>query len=65
VFQLHPNQVKFKNKLDGNKKYAIRCFSGYLSVFGLASDFCIFDKSIREKSYSHLGSTYELPQGFS
>ena len=37
MFQLHPNQVKLKNK---NEKYnpyrkcAIRCIDGYLSYFG-------------------------------
>ena len=35
MFQLHPNQVKLKNKQEeGTKKYAIWCHIGYLSMFG-------------------------------
>jgi hypothetical protein len=65
LFQLHPNQVKLKNKQEENsKKYAIRCYSGYLSLFGGNScDFQIGD-SIKDDSKSYLGNTYELPQGY-
>ena len=42
VFQLHPNQVKLKNKQEeSTKKYAIKCCSGCLSMFGYGSDFYI------------------------
>ena len=35
LFQLHPNQVMLKNRLDDNyKNYAIRYFNDSLSQFG-------------------------------
>jgi hypothetical protein len=48
VFQLHPNQVKLKNKQEeGTKKYAIWCFNTYLSMFGgNSSDIEIKENSI-------------------
>ncbi len=42
LFQLHPNQIKLKNRLDGNRKqYAIRCVNDSLSMFGSGYDICI------------------------
>ena len=67
VFQLHPNQVKLKNRQEeSSKKYAIRCHSNYLSIFGgnNGTDFYIRENSIKDNSYSSLGYTYELPQGY-
>jgi hypothetical protein len=53
VFQLHPNQVKLKNKQEeGTKKgAAIRCYNNYLSVFGYSNaDFAIKVNSIKDNS---------------
>ena len=65
LFQLHPNQVMLKNKLDAsNKSYAIRCFSNSLSMFGASTDLRIIETKNERKSYTNLGDTYELPQGY-
>jgi hypothetical protein len=45
--------------------YAIWCSSGYLTIFGGGStDIGIKENSIKDNSGSHLGCTYELPQGY-
>ncbi len=64
LFQLHPNQIKLKNKLDGSKHRAIRCFSDSLSMFGGGVDMRIRPSDSDNKSYANLGCTYELPQGY-
>jgi hypothetical protein len=64
LFQLHPNQVMLKNTLHASKKsYAIRFHSSCLSVFGI-SDLVITETSNPTKSYTTLGDTFELPQGY-
>ena len=64
LFQLHPNQIKLKNKLDGNKQYAISCYNDSLSMFGASCDMRIYASNSGNKSYTNLGYTYELPQGY-
>ena len=65
LFQLHPNQVMLKNKLDASyKPYAIRCYSESLSMFGYGVDLRIYETKNGSKSYTNLGHTYELPQGY-
>ena len=63
LFQLHPNQIKLKNKLDASyKDRAIRCHNDFLSLFGY-NDMWIRASGSSSKSGSNLGRTYELPQG--
>ncbi len=63
LFQLYPNQIKLKNKIDATyKQYAIRCYSDYLSLFG-GNDMHIRASSSSSKCSSNLGWTYKLPQG--
>ena len=65
LFQLHPNQVMLKNTLDASyKPYAIRCYNDSLSMFGYGTDLRIYGTKNGSKSYTNLGSTYELPQGY-
>jgi hypothetical protein len=67
LFQLHPNQVMLKNTLNASyKPYAIRCWSDSLSLFGGGAgvDLRIYETKNGNKSYTNLGSTYELPQGY-
>jgi hypothetical protein len=65
LFQLHPNQVMLKNKLDASyKPYAIQCYSDNLSMFGYGVDLRIYETKNGNKSYTALGVTYELPQGY-
>ncbi len=65
LFQLHPNQIKLKNKLDGNYKHqAIRCYNDCLSMFGYGADMRILASNSGNNSYANLGYTYELPQGY-
>jgi hypothetical protein len=65
LFQLHPNQVMLKNKLDASyKRYAIRCWNDSLSVFGNGVDLRIYEAKNGSKSYTNYkGNTYELPPG--
>jgi hypothetical protein len=65
LFQLHPNQVMLKNTLHARHKgCAIRFWNGSLSMFGNGVDLDIYETKSGNKSYSTLGSTYELPQGY-
>jgi hypothetical protein len=65
LFQLHPNQVMLKNKLDASNTFcAIRCHYSSLSLFGIGADLGISETSHQRKSYTNLGTTYELPQGY-
>ena len=65
LFQLHPNQVMLKNTLHASyKKHAIRCYSDSLSMFGAGVDLRIYETKNGSKSYTTLGNTYELPQGY-
>ena len=65
LFQLHPNQVMLKNKLDANDKdRAIRCFRDCLSMFGGGVDLKIIETKNGSKSTTALGHSYELPQGY-
>ncbi len=64
LFQLYPNQIKFKNRLDGYKDRAIRCDNDCLSVFGAGADMRIYASNTSNKSFAGLGHTYELPQGY-
>jgi hypothetical protein len=65
LFQLHPNQVMLKNTLHASyKPYAIQCYSESLSMFGGGADLRIRETKNGSKSFTALGSTYELPQGY-
>jgi hypothetical protein len=65
LFQLHPNQVMLKNTLHASyKPYAIQCYSESLSMFGGGVDLRIYETKNGNKSYTALGNTYELPQGY-
>jgi hypothetical protein len=65
LFQLHPNQVMLKNILDASwKGYAIRCYNDSLSAFGCGTDLSIYETKNGSKSFTNLGYTYELPQGY-
>ena len=66
LFQLHPNQVVLKNRLDSDhKKYAIRSESDSLSVFGYGpGTLYIKEPKNGKKSESNSpGHTYEMPPG--
>ena len=54
-----------KNTLDASYKgSAIRCWSDSLSMFGAGTDLYIRETKNGSKSYTALGDTYELPQGY-
>jgi hypothetical protein len=54
-----------KNTLNATyKPYAIKCWSDSLSMFGGGTDLRIIETKNGSKSYSYLGATYELPQGY-
>jgi hypothetical protein len=63
MFQLHPHQVKIRNKQEGyHKNFAIRCHKNGLSSFG-GIDMWIYEKN-RFLSHCNLGGTFEQPQGY-
>ena len=66
LFQLHPNQVMLKNRLDNEYKlYAIRCRSDSLSVFGYGPGTLYIQepKNGKKSKSNHPGHTYEMPPG--
>ncbi len=53
LFQLHPNQVMLKNRLnDSHKMKAIRYYNDTLSCFGYGPDIDIFEPINGKKSRS-------------
>ena len=66
LFQLHPNQVMLKNRLDATyKQYAIWHYSNSLSMFGSGPALRIYEAKNGNKSYTnYTGDTYELPPGY-
>jgi hypothetical protein len=65
LFQLHPNQVMLKNTLHASYNHcAIRGYNDNLSMFGHGTDLRIYETKNGSKSYTYLGETYELPQGY-
>ena len=65
LFQLQPNQIMLKNTLHASyKDRAIRCWSDGLSMFGSGTDLRTYETKSGSKSFTALGSTYELPQGY-
>jgi hypothetical protein len=57
--------VKLNNTLDAKfKDCAIRCYKRSLSLFGYGTDLRIYETSSPFKSYTYLGSTFEIPPGY-
>ena len=65
LFQLHPNQVMLKNRLDEeDKEDAIRYYHDTLSCFGAGVEIDIYEPKNGKKSKSNNpGRTYEMPPG--